>query len=263
MRKRHKMCAAIILICCLCLNITVYAAEPAVSVKNAEKVKEVKNVRILMVGNSLTYCFRNYTIRDLKELAKKDGKRLTVKRLTYNNEKMKNWANPKNNNGRRLYAELKKGGWDYVILQEQTDASVSQSFLKANKKIVADIRAKCPNAQIIYNCTWAYKKGKRVSGKYYSFSTMQRKMNQNYQAAARAAGGRVCWSGKAFLKYRRSSGTKKNLYLRDNNHASKYGWYLNACCLYKSIFEKNPAGIKYYAGVGKKQAQKLQQAAGD
>lgn len=92
---------------------------------------------------------------------------------------------------------------------------------------------------------------------------MQRKMNQNYQAAARTAGGRVCWSGKAFLKYRRSSGTKKNLYLRDNNHASKYGWYLNACCLYKSIFGKNPAGIRYYAGVGKKQAQKLQQAAGD
>ena len=90
---------------------------------------------------------------------------------------------------------------------------------------------------------------------------MQKVMNKNYQSAASKSGGSVCWSGKAFALYRKSKGKKKNLYIKDNNHASKYGWYLNACCLYRSIFGKSAAGIKYYGGIGKNLAKKLQKVA--
>lgn len=230
-------------------------------VNTTNAIPKSKKLKVLMVGNSLTYNSRNRTISDLKNLARKAGRKIEIKRLTYNNEKMKNWANPRNKNGKRLYAEIRKGNWDYIILQEQTDAAVTSSFLKASKKIADHIRKYSPKSKILYNCTWAYKKGKKVSGKRYSFSSMQKKMNQNYQTASNQSGGRVCWSGNAFLKYRKSTGTKKNLYLRDNNHASRYGWYLNACCLYNSIFGKSAAESKYYAGFGKNLAKKLQQIA--
>lgn len=226
-----------------------------------QAIPRSKKLKVLMVGNSLTYNSRNRTISDLKNLARKAGRKIEIKRLTYNNEKMKNWANPRNKNGKRLYAEIRKGCWDYIILQEQTDAAVTSSFLKASKKIADYIRKYSPKSKILYNCTWAYKKGKKVAGKRYSFSSMQKKMNQNYQTAANQSGGRVCWSGNAFLKYRKSTGTKKNLYLKDNNHASRYGWYLNACCLYNSIFGKSAAESKYYAGFGKNLAKRLQQIA--
>lgn len=226
-----------------------------------QPVPKSKKVRVLMVGNSITYSASNRTISNLKKLAKKAKRKLTVKRLTYNNEKMVNWANPKHKNGKRLYKEIRSGKWDYIVLQEQTDAAVKPSLVDASKKLAAYIRKTSPKTQIIYNCTWAYKKGRKVSGKRYSFSSMQKAMNQNYEAAAQQTGGRVCRSGEAFLKYRKSKGKKKNLYRKDNNHASRYGWYLNACCLYSSIFGKSPVESRYYGGIGKSLAKKLQRVA--
>lgn len=252
MKRGFKACIVLILICCLCSNMIVYAA--------GGKVSGPKNPKVLMVGNSLTSCQNNYTVRDLKNLAKKSGKKITIKYLFYNNEKLSNWANPKNRNGKRLYAEIRKKKWDYIIIQEQTSAAVTKSFGKAAKKLASYIHNKSPKTKIIYNCTWAYKKGKRVAGKFYSFSEMQKRMNQNYQTAAGKTGGSVCWSGKAFLKYRKEGG-KKNLYHRDNNHASKYGWYLNACCLYSAIFGESPEKSSYYAGFGKKLGKKFQRIA--
>lgn len=236
-------------------------SETEIAAQSAEPVVKSDVVQVLMVGNSLTKCSGNTTVKNLKKMAEKSGRKIAIKQLTYNNEKLSNWANPKHKNGKRLYSEIKRKKWDCIVLQEQTDSAVKNSFVKASKKICEYIRKESPKTEIIYNCTWAYKKGRRVSGKYYSFSKMQKKMNQNYKKAASQTGGRVCWSGKAFLDYRKSKGQKKNLYKWDNNHASKYGWYLNACCLYKSIFKTSPAGYKYYGNVGKKQAKKMQKIA--
>lgn len=253
MKRKFTVFIAMVLVCCLYSNSVVYA--------QGEKASTSKTPKVLMVGNSLTYYSTNSTIRDLRKLAKKSGKKLTIKYLTYNNEKLKNWADPKNKNGKKLYAEINKGKWDYIVIQEQTDASVTKSFINSSKKLAAYIHKKSPNSQIIYNCTWAYKKGRRVSGKFYGFSEMQKKMNQNYRTVAKQTGGRVCWSGKAFLEYRKEKGKKKELYHWDNNHASKYGWYLNACCLYSVIFLESPEKSSYYGGFNKKQAKKFQRIA--
>lgn len=226
-----------------------------------QSVPKSKKIYVLMVGNSITYTAGNRTISNLKKMAKKSKRKITIKRLTYNNEKMANWANPKHKNGKRLYKEIRSGKWDYIVLQEQTDASVKQSFINASKKLAAYIHETSPKTQIIYNCTWAYKKGKKISGKRYSFSEMQKTMNKNYQEVAEQTGGRVCRSGDAFLKYRKSKGKKKNLYRKDNNHASRYGWYLNACCLYSAIFGESPVESRYYGGMGKSLAKKLQRIA--
>lgn len=231
------------------------------AVQKIAPVPKSKKIRVLFVGNSMTYRKNNTTITNLRKMAKKSGRKLVVKRLTCSNEKMKNWANPKHKSGKRLYREIRSGRWDYIIFQEQTDTSVKKSFVTASKKVSQYIHSKSPKTQIVYNCTWAYKKGRKISGKYYSFSKMQNTMNKNYESAATQTGGRVCWSGKAFLTYRKSKGKKKNLYIKDNNHASKYGWYLNACCLYASIFGKSPTESKYYAGLSKKQAKLMQKIA--
>ncbi len=220
-----------------------------------------KKITILMVGNSMTARKGNTTIKNLRNMAKKSGQKVVIKYLKSNDEKMKNWANPRHKSGKRLYREIRSGRWDYIIFQEQTKAATKQSFVRASEKLGSYIHSKSPRTQIIYNCTWAYKKGKKISGKYYSFNTMQKVMNKNYQSAASKSEGSVCWSGKAFALYRKSKGKKKNLYIKDNNHASKYGWYLNACCLYRSIFGKSAAGIKYYGGIGKNLAKKLQKVA--
>lgn len=216
MKDRITTFIAMTLVCCLCFGTAAHAQEPEVAAvqevqedtgenvvqvqiasmgvsrntgDNVQEVPRSKKIRVLMVGNSLTYCAKNRTVSDLEKLAKKAKRKISIKRLTYNNEKLANWANPRHKNGKRLYREIRSGKWDYIVLQEQTDASVKPSFIKASKKLAAYIHKKSPKTQIIYNCTWAYKKGKKISGKKYSFSRMQKTMNQNYQTVARQTGG--------------------------------------------------------------------------
>ncbi|MGN1165574.1 MAG: DUF4886 domain-containing protein [Lachnospiraceae bacterium] len=232
------------------------------STQSITPIPKSKKIRVLLVGNSLTHAKRNTSVYDLKMLAKKAGRKLVVKYLTYNDEKLKNWANPNHKNGKRLRREIKNSFWNYVIFQEQTSAAVTSSFYKAAKKLSTYIHTTSPKTKIIYNCTWAYKKGKKVAGKFYSFSNMQAKMNSNYAKVSKATGDRVCWSGKAFLKYRKRKGSV-NLYRKDNNHASRYGWYLNACCMYASIFGVSPEESKYSAGLNKKRVKVMQKIAAE
>lgn len=207
--KYVKKIAAGLLILCMYFCTEAKAEEPGTGNITVNAVPKSRALKVLMVGNSLTNCQNNYTIRDLKALAKKTGWKLTVRELSYNNAKLKDWADAKSKNGKKLRSEIRSRKWDYIILQEHTEAAVKKSFPDASKKISAYIRSESPKTQIIYNCTWAYKKGKKIDGKNYSSSALQKKMDQNYRAAAQQTGGRVCWSGDAFLKYRKSNGIKR------------------------------------------------------
>lgn len=241
-----------------------YAGEEACAegIAQANEIKKSsKPLKVLMVGNSMTYSSSNSTIENLRKLAQKAGRKIKVKRLTSSGEKLKNWINPKNRNGKKLYKEIKNNRWDYIIFQEYTDASISKSFTKTSKKISKYIKKHSPKTQIIFNCTWAYRKGKKIAGKYYSYNKMQKKMNKNYERAAKQTNADICWSGKAFQQYRKRKGKKKPLYRKDNNHASKYGWYLNACCLYSTIFKSSPKECRYYGRIGKKTAKIFQNIA--
>lgn len=93
---------AMTLICCLLSDMVVYSAESSAS-QDA--------VWVLMVGNSLTYGSGNTTIRNLKKMAEKSGRKLAVKQLSYNNEKLSNWADPAHKNGKRFYKEIKRKKW--------------------------------------------------------------------------------------------------------------------------------------------------------
>lgn len=89
--------------------VQVQITSMGVSRNTGDKVQEVprsKKIRVLMVGNSLTYCARNRTVSDLEKMAKKAKRKISIKRLTYNNEKLANWANPRHKNGKRLYREI-------------------------------------------------------------------------------------------------------------------------------------------------------------
>lgn len=218
------------------------------------------SVSILMIGNSLTMRKSNTTVRHLKEMAEKSGKKIRVEYVAHGNEQLKNWADKENKYGKKAYKAIAKRKWDYIVLQEHTDNAIARgkSLVSASEKLSKYIRRKCPDAEIIYNSTWAYDKTRKISGKSYSHEKQQANMDRNYKKAARLTKGRVCRSGDAFDLYRRGKGAK-NLYLADKNHASEYGWYLNACCLYAAMFGEVPAG--YYGGMEREQAERMQEAA--
>lgn len=65
-----------------------------------------KKITILMVGNSMTVRKGNTTIKNLRNMAKKSGQKVVIKYLKSNDEKMKNWANPRHKSGKRLYRSI-------------------------------------------------------------------------------------------------------------------------------------------------------------
>lgn len=147
-------------------------------------------------------------------------------------------------------------------MQEHTDYAIAHKsvFINASKTLTSYIRKKCPGAQIIYNCTWAYNKTVTISGKRYPHNAQQKAMNKNYQRAAATTNGKVCWTGNAFHAYRKTKGAKA-LYLRDQNHATSYGWFLNACCMYASIFKSSPIESTYCGGLNPTHTKRLKKIA--
>ncbi len=260
-RKKVRSVFVILLICLICLQSLCRAGLPAV-LASTKEIPKSRKVSVLLIGNSMVKRRNNDTMKYLKNLAKGAGRKMTLDYVAYSNEKLMNWANPKHANGRKAYKKIADRKWDFIILQEHTDYAIAHrsTFVSASKKLAAYIYKKCPDTQIIYNCTWAYDKTKKLCGKRYSYSAQQKNMNANYKKAAAATRGRVCWTGNAFKAYRKQKGAK-GLYLKDKNHATSYGWFLNAACMYAAIFGASPSESTYCGGLNKRQVKQMKKIA--
>jgi hypothetical protein len=227
------------------------------------RISKSQNVSVLLIGNSLVKRPGNNTISYLKNLAKKAGRSMYLDYVAYSNENLKNFSDVSTAHGRKAYRKIASRQWDYIILQENTDYAIAygKDFLKACMTLASYIRTACPDAKIIYNCTWAYNKTVKIAGKKYTSSKQQKNMNANYRKVAAATGGIVCWTGNAFQQYRKLKGAK-NLYLADKNHATSYGWFLNAACMYSLIFGTSPSESSYNGGLNCTQVKKLKNIAG-
>lgn len=217
-----------------------------------------KKVSVLFIGNSLTRRHNNYFVDYFKKLCKAGGNKVTVAECTYTGCTFSKFANRSCAQGRKAYRMINSRKWDYVVLQENTDWITGRySVTRKNAKILVGwIKKKNPAAKLVYNATWAYKRGRRIDGVSYSYSRNQNTLNKNYQRLQKEFGGIISYSGNAFRKYK-SKYASPNLWLADNNHPSKDGAYLSACTMYATLFG-SPEGLKYYGNSGKTVAKRMQ-----
>lgn len=230
------------------------------------EIEQDQPVSILFIGNSLTY-YRakgkpNYFLDYFEKLSKAGGHEVSISRVTRSGQKLKNFADPDHKDGKKVYQAIASKKWDYVVLQENTNYAVgyNSTFQKAAKKLAEAIYANNPETTIVYNCTWAFENGGRVNGRRYSYKSMQKQMNANYQQAALATDGMISWAGSAFYNCRREHPGLK-LYVSDQNHPSRYGAYLSACSMYSTIFDESPHKLGYYSVCGKNKGRYLQKIA--
>ena len=224
----------------------------------------VKRMNILMVGNSLTYSAKhhNVTIPYLMKLGTAGGYSLSVSRCAYDNEKLKIYAKASTRRGREVRNLIRKKKWDVIVLQENTDWAVARggTFGKAAKKLASYIRKNCPGARILLDCTWPYDRNKRISWVWYSKKTQRKNMLANYKAVGKSINAEVVYTGKAFAAYEKTK-EARNLYRWDKNHLSYAGCYLHACCLYRAITGKSPAGLSYTGAMSRGVSKAMQKAA--
>lgn len=215
------------------------APEKTVAESKPAKVKEAKpasdnSIRILMVGNSFTYCNDSWDM--LAKICASEGKKVTIVHS----------AEPGYAFADHLKCEattkaILEGEYSYAILQDQSQTPAKYALnpkgnVQSRNNFITmtnRIFGWSPRAMIIVEETWAY-----VGDKFGGFASMTEFDNYIQNGArlyAEVIRGKVSPTGTAFATVR-SERPDINLYAEDNIHPSAYGSYLKSCVNYLTIF---------------------------
>jgi hypothetical protein len=131
---------------------------------------------------------------------------------------------------------IRQGGWNYVVLQEQSQTPIFNQKQFNNYVRSFDMEIKSIGAKTILLMTW-----ERPDSVRYGVTTAN--LANAYNSIGRATSARVAPAGLAFA---RSLRDKPNLTLyNQDGHPNTYGTYLAACVLYMTIFVASPVGNPY------------------
>lgn len=175
-------------------------------------------MRILMLGNSFTFC------NDLPSmLAELTG--AEVLHHTRGGARLSEQLNPSTNMGKLTQDALAFEHWDYVILQEMSNGPITAkpSFLKSVSAL-AD-QARHAGATPLLFATWAYQKdSEKMSGMGISYEEMAEQMSATYHEAAEASGALIADVGQKFFERSET----EILYADDGVHPNAAGSRLAA-----------------------------------
>jgi hypothetical protein len=185
-------------------------------------------MRILMLGNS--YIFKNDLPAMLAEMTGAE-----VVHHTRGGARLAEQLNPKTALGAKTLAALEREKWDYVVLQEMSNAPITspEKFQNSVHALCEKIRA--AGAEPVLYATWAYQKGgKQLASFGMDYEEMYRRMADAYREAAERSHARLAEVGKAF--YERSADT--HLYAEDGSHPNETGTRLAAEVIAQTILRE-------------------------
>jgi len=193
----------------------------------AQPAWEKDTMQILFIGNSYTYV--NDLPRMLSTLAAAGPRKLRIqtdRQVEGGQSLMGHW-----NKGQAV-EKIRKGGWDFVVLQDQslTPAMRPQLTKEYAPKLDAEIRK--VGATTVFYMTWARKKD----------PPMIDKLSRTYTEVARELGAAVAPVGlawKAAIEQR----ADLELFAADGSHPSPAGTYLAACVFYATLTGEDPTKL--------------------
>lgn len=224
--------------------------------------RDCDSLRVLWVGNSFTYF--NDLPDMVRQIAATQGMKLSCTRCVKGGERLSgHLKNP------ALRRALAGGGWDYVVLQEQSTApampseQVVREVYPAARTLDSLVHAASPDAQVIFYMTWGHKNGCLSPVEGYplidTYEGMQMRLMTSYLEMTWANGARCAPVGMAWRQVRRER-PDYVLYRPDCFHPSALGSYLAANVLFTTICGK-PCQTDFTAGFPAEQAEYLQRTA--
>jgi hypothetical protein len=135
-------------------------------------------------------------------------------------------------------AAIKRGGWDVVVLQEQSTRPITDPTKMWHDVMPLADAAKAAGARVLLYETWA----REVA------PDTQDSLTHVYHHAAELAGASVAHVGEPWSAFRAQegalpSGTHSVLFRADGSHPTPAGTYLAASVLYETIYGKSPVGL--------------------
>jgi len=203
------------------LLLVVFLAACVANPALAQDKQAVKPTRILFVGNSLTYW--TDLPKRIAGVAKATGRAVQVESVAYPSFSLEDhWQD-----GRALEA-IRKGGWDYVVLQQGTSAHEESraQLIEYAKKFAKPILA--AGARPALYMVWP------LADRPKDFPATI----QSYRLAAKAIDAVLLPAGEAWFRVL-SQAPRTRLYA-DGIHPSSLGSDLAAVTIYLSLFPAGP-----------------------
>jgi hypothetical protein len=208
------------------------------------KTKRSRSINLLFLGNSFTQ--RNNLPLLLAELAA--ARSLTVKHelISVGGASLRtHW------NAGRAAKEIATGGYDYVVLQEQSTLPVKNANRMAENVRLLDEAIKRAGSKTVLYMTWARQHAPET----------QQAIADAYNTIGEELGAIVVPVGLAWQKFL-AKHDKPVLYDRDQSHPTLAGSYLAACVFLAALLKANPLGIESGpAGLDGEDRMALQRAA--
>lgn len=214
-------------------------------------------LRVLFIGNS--YTFANDLPATLAALARAGGHKLETGMLANGG-----WTLAQHAASPATLEQLAAQRWDYVVLQEQSQAPAAErsraaSMYPAARALVEKIRQ--ARATPLLFQTWAHRTGWPEQG-MPTYASMQVQIGAGYREIAGELKVRVVPAGDAWAASL-ARDPAAELWQADGSHPSEQGTYLAACVFYAALFGESPEGLSYRGNLSKESAQQLQAIAAD
>lgn len=230
-------------------------------VATSARAAEADSLRVLWVGNSLTYF--NDLPAIVQDIAASQGLKLSMTRVLKGGEQLSgHWANP------RLKKLLKEQRWDYIVLQEQSQLPGMETDVVAREvypyahKIDSLAHVYSPQAHTIYYMTFAHKYGNVDKTDYTlddTYDLMQMRLATSYLEMAYQNNSWCAPVGWAWEAVRKAH-PEFQLHLPDCLHPSPMGSYLAANVIFTTIIGR-PYQTDVCRDLTPEQAEVLQQTA--
>jgi|GEM_PF-304937 len=202
--------------------------------------------QVLFLGNSYTYY--NNLPQIVADMALSTGDTLVFEMYAPGGYTI-------NNHGSDTVSEnrIKKGGWDYLILQEQSQLPSFPDYRSMElPELCALFRSYNPCGRIILYMTWGRENGDATNCPIWppvcTYLGMDSLLRLSYTQMAVENKAQLSPVGAAW-RYTRQYNPGIDLYEPDESHPAPAGSYLAACCFYTTIFKKDPMLIDHGFGL--------------
>lgn len=206
-----------------------------------------KPLRVLFLGNSYTYV--NDLPKICTDIVKSTGKEIIVDSRTVGGYTFRQHLGDDSS----LY-KLKLGGWDYVVLQEQSalpsypEKEIQQRVLPYAHSLDSLAHIYSPKAKTIFYMTWGRRDGDSTRCSVFpvvcTYKGMDSLLALNYTRMAAINHAEISPVGVVWRSIREKKPALE-LYQADKSHPSPAGSYAAACCFYTILFQKDPSEIKF------------------
>lgn len=212
--------------------------------------------RVLFVGNSYTEV--NNLPQMVQRIAGSAGCQMEYQAVTPGGC---NFAQHCNGQAMQLICQ---GGWDVVVLQEQSQlpsfpqGQVENEVFPYAKRLVDSIYSNNPCAEPMFYMTWGRRDGDQQNAPFFpvlgTYEGMDSMLCLRYMQMAEDNDAAVCPVGRVWRRLRQQH-PDIELYASDGSHPSLTGTYAAACTFYSLIFGGDAREVTFDAGLDAQVAQ--------